>query len=135
MTENEDKNLLTLSMLADNSRLKFSEHGGKYNRRYFSRKVQIFCQPSCITLNISHKSLKIVPESQFRVFKKEGRSTANIYLPNSSCISFFCLFCLFFVSGGGLPLYPESFTVLHNDPPKNHCERCRIRTRDLCPKS
>ena len=39
MTENEDKNLLTLSMLADGSRLKFSEHGGKYNRRYFSRKV------------------------------------------------------------------------------------------------
>ena len=39
MTENEDKNLLTLSMLANGSRLKFSEQDGKYNHRYFSRKV------------------------------------------------------------------------------------------------
>ena len=28
-------------------------------------------------------------------------------------------------------------TILHNDPavPQDHCTRCRIRTRDLCPRS
>ena len=31
-------------------------------------------------------------------------------------------------SGGGLPLYPEIFTVLHSEPaaPQDHCGRCRI---------
>ena len=43
----------------------------------------------------------------------------------------------FFASGGGYPLYPEIFTVLHNDPaaPQKHCGRCQIRTRDFCPRS
>ena len=40
-------------------------------------------------------------------------------------------------SGGGFPLYPQIYTVLHNDPaaPQDHCGRCRIRTRDLCLRS
>ena len=31
------------------------------------------------------------------------------------------------------PLYPEIFTVLHNDPAvhQDHCERCRIRTPEV----
>ena len=31
-------------------------------------------------------------------------------------------------SGGGLPLYPEIFTVLPSEPaaPQDHCGRCRI---------
>ena len=42
-----------------------------------------------------------------------------------------------FASGGGLPTLPWDFTVLHNDPaaPQDHCGWCRIRTRDLCPRS
>ena len=45
-------------------------------------------------------------------------------------------FVHFLASGGGSPLHAEIFTVLHNDlaAPRDHCGRCRIRTRDLCPR-
>ena len=45
----------------------------------------------------------------------------------------------FFASGVrvGFPLYPEVFYIMHNDPAahQDHCGRCCIRTRDLCPRS
>ena len=49
-------------------------------------------------------------------------------------IIIFFFFCL----RGGFPTLPWDFsTLLHNDPAahQNNCGRCRIRTRDLCPKS
>ena len=46
-------------------------------------------------------------------------------------------FIYVFASGGGFPPLPWDFTVLNNDPaaPQDHCGRCRIRTRDFCPRS
>ena len=46
-------------------------------------------------------------------------------------VSFFCL------RGTLVSLFTLSFTLLHNDPAahQDHCERSRIRTRDLCPRS
>ena len=46
-------------------------------------------------------------------------------------------FVYFLAPGGGSPLYPEIFTLVHNDPAahQDHCGRCRIQTRDLCARS
>ena len=57
-----------------------------------------------------------------------------IYCTIRLVLSKFCCWS-FFAPGEGFPLYPEIFYFIHNDPAahQDHCGRCRIRTRELCP--
>ena len=62
-------------------------------------------------------------------------SSASAPLHNCTNI---VLFYIFFCLSGRFPSLPwVVYTLLHNDPAahQDHCGRCRIRTRDLCPWS
>ena len=69
------------------------------------------------------------------------RNSAQKMAPNDlrwwSLTSLFFVVVVFFASGVGFSLFPEIFYIISqwSCSASDYCGRCRIRTRDLCPRN